>query len=165
VPDLPEHCTVVQVGPLLRELILTAVRLPALYDEDGADGRLVWVLLDRIAVLPKEPLHLPMPKTPKLRAIAVDLAERPSLPLADAARNAAMSPRSFARHFSVETGLTFGAWQRHARLLRALELLGAGLSVGDVAFSLGYESPSAFIAMFHRSFGTTPARYFERGST
>jgi len=30
VPSLPEHCTVVQVGPLLRELILTAVRLPAL---------------------------------------------------------------------------------------------------------------------------------------
>jgi len=86
VPDLPEHCTVVQVGRLLRELILTAVRLPALYDEDGADGRLVRVLLDRIAVLPKEPLHLPMPKTPKLRAIAVDLADRPSLPLAKAAR-------------------------------------------------------------------------------
>jgi len=31
----------------------------------------------------------------------------------------------------------------------------------DVAFTLGYERPSAFIAMFHRSFGTTPARYFE----
>jgi len=165
VPSLPEHCTVVQVGPLLRELILTAVRLPALYDEDGADGRLVRVLLDRIAVLPKEPLHLPMPKTPKLRAIAIDLAERPSLPLAKAAHNAAMSPRSFARHFYVETGLTFGAWQRQARLLRALELLGTGLSVGDVAFSLGYESPSAFIAMFNRSFGTTPARYFEGGPT
>ena len=165
VPGLPERCAVIQVGSLLRELILTAVRLPTLYDEDGADGRLVRVLLDRIAVLPKEPLHLPMPKTPKLRAIAVDLAERPNLPLAKAARNAAMSPRSFARHFSVETGLTFGTWQRHARLLRALELLGAGLSVGDVAFSLGYESISAFIAMFRRSFGTTPARYFERGST
>jgi AraC-like DNA-binding protein len=125
----------------------------------------VRVLLDRIAALPKEPLHLPMPKTPKLRAIAVELAERPRLPLARAARDAAMSPRSFARHFSIETGITFGAWQRQARLLRALELLGNGLSVGDVAFSLGYESTSAFIAMFHRSFGTTPAKYFEDGST
>jgi len=35
-------------------------------------------------------------------------------------------------------GVTFGAWQRQARLLRALELLGTGMSVGDVAFSLGY---------------------------
>ena len=61
---------------------------------------------------------------------------------------------------SAETGLTFGAWQRQARLLRALELLGTGLGVGDVAFTLGYESISAFIAMFRRTFGTTPARYF-----
>ena len=131
------------------------------YDEDGADGRLVGVLLDRVAALPQEPLHLPTPTSAKLRAIATDLAEHPDLPLAEAARHAAMSPRSFARHFLVETGLTFGAWQRQARLLRALELLGTGISVGDVAFSLGYQSTSAFIAMFHHSFGSTPARYFE----
>jgi AraC-like DNA-binding protein len=31
----------------------------------------------------------------------------------------------------------------------------------NVAFSLGYESTSAFIAMFLRAFGTTPTRYFE----
>ena len=34
--------------------------------EDGADGRLVQVLLDRIAVLPDEPLYLPMPANKKL---------------------------------------------------------------------------------------------------
>ena len=162
-PGLPERCAVVQVSPLLRELLLAVMRLPPLYDEDGADGRLVCVLLDRIAALPDEPLHLPMPTSRKLRAIAVDYFEHPTktLPLARAARNATTSPRSFARHFMAETGLPFGAWQRQARLLRALELLGTGLTVGDVAFKLGYESPSAFIAMFHRSFGTTPARYFE----
>jgi len=71
-----------------------------------------------------------------------------------------MSPRSFARHFLDETGLTFGSWQRKARLLRALELLGNGSSVSDVAFALGYQGTSAFIAMFRRTFGTTPARYF-----
>jgi AraC-like DNA-binding protein len=160
VPGLPERCAVVQVSPLLRELLLTAMCLPALYDEDGADGRLVRVLLDRLAALPDEPLHLPMPANRKLRTIAAELAERPNVPLAKAARRAAMSPRSFARHFLAETGLTFGAWQRQARLLRALELLGTGLGVGEVAFALGYEGASAFIAMFRRTFGTTPARYF-----
>ena len=164
IPGLPIHCAVVQVNPLLRELILAVVRLPALYDEDGADGRLVEVLLDRVAALPQEPLHLPTPTSAKLRAVAGDLAERPDLPLVEAARYAAMSQRSFARHFLVETGLTFGAWQRQARLLRALELLGTGMSVGDVAFSLGYQSTSAFIAMFRLSFGSTPARYFERSA-
>jgi AraC-like DNA-binding protein/mannose-6-phosphate isomerase-like protein (cupin superfamily) len=161
VPGLPTHCAVVQVSPLLRELLLAVMDLPTLYDEDGADGRLVRVLLDRIATLPDEPLHLPIPASRNLRAIAAELAERPGVPLAKAAREAAMSPRSFARHFQAETGLSFGAWQRQARLLRALELLGAGLGVGDVAFTLGYESTSAFIAMFRRAFSTTPTRYFE----
>jgi AraC-like DNA-binding protein len=158
---LPTHCAVVQINPLLRQLILAVVRLPRLYDEDGADGRLVRVLLDRIAALPHEPLHLPIPKSSRLRAIATVLAEHPSQTLAYAAHSAAMSPRSFARHFLIDTGFTFGAWQRQARLLRALELLGTGKSVGDVAFSLGYESTSAFIAMFRHSFGITPARYFD----
>jgi AraC-like DNA-binding protein len=162
-PALPARCAVVQVGPLLRELLLTAMRLPALYDEEGADGRLVRVLLDHIAALPDEPLHLPMPTNTKLRAIANDFAERPGakFPLARVARRAAMSPRSFARHFLTETGLTFRAWRTQARLLRALELLGTGQNVGDVAFTLGYEGTSAFIAMFRRCFGTTPSRYFE----
>jgi AraC-like DNA-binding protein len=48
--------------------------------------------------------------------------------------------------------------------LRALELLGTGMSVGNVAFGLGYQSTSAFIAMFRLSFGSTPARYFERSA-
>jgi AraC-like DNA-binding protein len=161
-PGLPLRCAVVQVSPLLRELLLAVMRLPALYDEDGSDGRLVRALLDRIAALPDEPLHLPMPANRKLRTVATELAECPGVSLANTARKAAMSPRSFARHFLAETGLTFGAWQRQARLLRALELLGAGLGVGDVAFTLGYESTSAFIAMFRRSFGTTPTRYFAR---
>ncbi len=160
-PNLPTRCAIIQVNPLLRALVLAAMDLPKLYDEDGVDGRLVSVLLDRISVLPEEPLHLPMPASPNLRAIAADLTEGPSVPLAQAARDVGMSPRTFARHFQAETGLRFGAWQRQAQLLRALELLGAGQRVGDVAFALGYESTSAFIAMFRRAFGTTPTRYFE----
>lgn len=163
VPGLPARCVVVQVSPLFRELVLAVIRLPALYDEDGADGRLVQVLLDRIVALPDEPLHLPMPASRQLRAVASNFAGHPkgTIPLAQAAHEAAMSPRSFARHFLSETGLTFAAWQRQAQLLRALELLGTGLGVSDVAYALGYESPSAFIAMFHRTFGMTPTQYFE----
>src|ERR1700689_560611 len=124
VPGLPTHCVVVQVSPLLRELLLAVMNLPALYDGDGAGGRLVRVLLDRIATLPDEPLHLPIPASANLRAIAAELAEHSSGPLGNAAREAALSPRSFSRYFQAETGLSFGAWQRQAQLLRALELLG-----------------------------------------
>ena len=56
--------------------------------------------------------------------------------------------------------MTFGAWRQQARLLRGLEILAAGESVTSVAMQVGFETPSAFIAMFRRAMGTTPARYF-----
>jgi AraC-like DNA-binding protein len=34
--------------------------------------------------------------------------------------------------------------------------------VTAVAFDIGYESPSAFIAMFRRALGATPGQYLSR---
>ena len=47
------------------------------------------------------------------------------------------------------------------RLLHALKLLAARRPVTAIAIEVGYDSPSAFIAMFKRTLGTTPHRYFE----
>jgi AraC-like DNA-binding protein len=60
--------------------------------------------------------------------------------------------------------MTFGRWQQQARLLRALEILASGGSVTNAALEVGFETPSAFIAMFKRSMGTTPAKYFQSRS-
>jgi len=49
------------------------------------------------------------------------------------------------------------------RLMRALELLAAGSSVTDVALSVGYASPSAFVARFRQVLGSTPGRYYASG--
>jgi AraC-like DNA-binding protein len=80
--------------------------------------------------------------------------------LADWARVAAASPRTLERRFRRETGMSFGAWRQQARLLRALELLAAGEPVTATALQVGFETPSAFIALFRRALGTTPGRYF-----
>ena len=48
------------------------------------------------------------------------------------------------------------AWQR---LLAAVEWLASGRPVTQVALDLGYESPSAFIAMFKRHMGDTPGQF------
>jgi AraC-like DNA-binding protein len=65
--------------------------------------------------------------------------------------------------FHKETGMTFGKWRQQLRLLHALKELAAGKPVTSVALEVGYESPSAFIAMFRRTLGTTPFRYFAAG--
>jgi AraC-like DNA-binding protein len=57
--------------------------------------------------------------------------------------------------------MSFAAWRQQLRLVQALSRLAAGESVTLVAQDLGYDSPSAFAAMFRRSLGCAPSRYFE----
>ncbi|MFJ7111440.1 helix-turn-helix domain-containing protein [Pseudomonas sp. NPDC098740] len=73
------------------------------------------------------------------------------------------NPRRCSSRTVSETGFTFSQWRRRARLLRALERLAAAVPVTTIALELGYENVSAFIAMFRRTFGVTPGRYFIAG--
>jgi AraC-like DNA-binding protein len=79
--------------------------------------------------------------------------------LEELASQCGASGRTLARLFRKETGMTFVAWRKQLRLLEAIDLLGQGHSISQVAFEMGYQSTSAFIAMFHRTIGATPGRY------
>jgi AraC-like DNA-binding protein len=91
------------------------------------------------------------------RIIADPAAE---LPLELCARDAGISGRTLNRIMTLETGLSYGRWRQRARLLAALVSLARGEPVLNVALDLGYDSPSAFTAMFRRELGDTPSRYF-----
>ncbi len=67
--------------------------------------------------------------------------------------------RTLTRRYAAETGLAFSAWRQRARLLRALELLAAGQAVTTVALELGYDSLSAFIALFRCVMGVSPGAW------
>jgi len=159
-------CCVVQVSALLRESILRAVEFAQQYREDGPEARVVAVIADEIRAAPTAPLHLPLPSDPRARRVADALRANPgdARTLADWARVAGASARTLERLFERETALAFAAWRQQARLLRGLEQLASGDPVTLVALDLGYETPSAFIAMFRRALGTSPGRYFRRPS-
>ncbi len=59
--------------------------------------------------------------------------------------------------------MTFGSWRQRLRLLTAIARLADGRPVTAIAYDLGYESPSAFVAMFRRELGTPPGRYLRAG--
>ena len=56
--------------------------------------------------------------------------------------------------------MTFSRWRRQARIIASLPRLARGESVLEIALDLGYESPSAFAAMFRRALGVAPSAYF-----
>ncbi|WP_035053044.1 AraC family transcriptional regulator [Andreprevotia chitinilytica] len=161
-PGLPQQCAVLAVSPLMRELILAAIDLPQPYADDSRAGRLTRLLLDEILLLPTLPLHLPRPTDPRLQTICNALAAEPdSLATATQwAERLGIDARTIQRLFARETGMTFGQWRQQARLLAALERLATGAKVVDVALDCGYDSPSAFTAMFRRHFGVAPSAFF-----
>lgn len=159
--DLVDSCRVLEVSDLLRELILEAIRLPIEYDEYGRDGRIMALILDEIARAPVIPLHVPMPQDARLLRICRSILENPAHTdtLDDWARIAGMGRRTFTRLFLRETQTTFAAWRQHVRLMEALARLAGGHPVTNVALDVGYNSPSAFTAMFRRAFGAAPTQY------
>lgn len=162
--DLGGDCRVIHVGELLRALIVTAASLPLDYAPGGRDERVMELILDEIELAPALSLHVPMPRHARLAALCEQLVRDPSLSasLDDWASRLHMNTRTLARLFQRETGMNFGAWCRQARLLLSLPKLAAGASILEVALAHGYESPSAFTAMFRRALGVPPSQYLHR---
>lgn len=163
-PGLPRQCEVMEVSPFLREAIVAATRIPLDYAAGGRDERVMDLILDEIEAAPRLHLHVPMPRDPRLARLCQKLIAEPARPvtLEELAREIHVSSRTLARMFHRELGLSFGDWLRRMRLLLSLPRLAAGASVLSVALEHGYDSPSAFTAMFRRTMGVSPRAYLER---
>jgi AraC-like DNA-binding protein len=161
---LPEQTCVLNANDLMRALVHRAATWSLEDELDAEQERVLAVLMDEMRRAPQEPLHLNMPSDRRLLRIAHAVLERPDdvRRLEDWAAWAGLSPRTVTRLFRSETGTSFAQWRQQARLTRALERLAGGESVAGVADALGYASVSAFVAMFRRSFGQSPGRYFAR---
>ncbi|MCA9616929.1 MAG: helix-turn-helix transcriptional regulator [Sandaracinus sp.] len=154
---------VVSVDPLARELLRAAAKLGHAFADVGPEARLVAVLLDRLPTLDVLPsLRLERPRDEALAKVVAALEADPAdtRTLAEHAASVALGEKTFARRFVAETGQSFGRWRQRHRLIAALERLGEGQSVTEVAFAVGYADVSSFIATFKATFGETPARYF-----
>jgi AraC-like DNA-binding protein len=77
----------------------------------------------------------------------------------DLAKSAGMSASSFHEHFKAVTGTTPLQYQKDLRLIEARALLTArSHTVSDVAYAVGYESPTHFSRDYSRKFGFPPSR-------
>jgi AraC-like DNA-binding protein len=159
---LRRDCCVINVSPLLRELILHACALGVLKKKTKSMEHLIGVILDQLEGIEMVPLQLPHLSDPRARRVADMLAADPSdgRTLAQICRKSGASKRTIERLFQEEAGMAFGRWRQQLRLMQALRLLAEGAKVTHAALEAGYSTPSAFISMFRKSLGTTPTSYF-----
>jgi AraC-like DNA-binding protein len=164
-PAPPAPLTVFDLNPLARALVSEC----GTWGEGGepltgyaetlfaALAAVTW----RLAEQPS-PVVVPAGRSPELRR-ALQLTEKRldgAVRFEDLADEVGLAPRSLARRFEDETGMTWRAVLRRMRVLRAIEELAAGdTPVTKIAFMVGYTSLSAFNAAFRELTGRTPTQY------
>lgn len=163
IAPLPDTCATFSINPMLREMIMHMAKLPALYPLGGPTNRLAQVILDELAQMKAEPLHFPVTTHPKIQQIAAALLEAPDdrRTIREWARKVATSERTLARLILRHTGMTFGRWRQQLHIVIAVQKLGSGATVQAISQDLGYDSPSAFTAMFKKYMGQPPRRYLQ----
>lgn len=161
ITQFGRQCRVLNVSSLMKELLLEACRIGSLHRRKPAQARLIGIILDQLEEAPAVPLRVPMPVDARALKIAAILRNDPAdrRPLSALCRTCGASKRTIERLFREETGITFGRWRQQVSLVHAIRLLAEGNKVTSVALEAGYNSPSAFIAMFKKVLGMTPAQY------
>ncbi|WP_431037721.1 GlxA family transcriptional regulator [Streptomyces sp. P6-2-1] len=97
--------------------------------------------------------------TAATRAWALENLERP-LSLAELAAHAGTSPRTFARHFQDETGMSPGRWLIQQRVRRACHLLETtDLPVDRIAGEVGFATGASLRQHLHTVIGVSPKAY------
>lgn len=146
------------VTPLLRELIVEAVRLGHLRVRNRIECSLRDLLVAQLGSATAAPIGVTMPS--EARALAVGQSILRNLadtrPLAVLCAEAGVGLRTVQRIFRRELGIDIETWRRQVRLTQAVQLLVAGHSVKEVSFSVGYRQSSAFVEAFRKLFNSTP---------
>ena len=164
-PEPPAPLTVFDLSPLARALVSECVAWPDAEEPLPPYAHSLFSALAAVAwrlAQQPSPVTVPAGRSPELRQ-ALALTEHRlagEIRFEEVARDVGLAPRSLARRFEDECGMTWSAVVRRMRVLRAIEELAIGEdSVTTTAHAVGYTSLSAFNAAFRDLTGRTPTQY------
>ncbi len=108
--SLPRDCCVVNVPPLLKEMILHVCACGSLGTRVAWQCHLIAVIIDQLKVIQMVPLQLPSLIDPRALRVAEALLADPGSrqPLARLCRASGASGRTMERLFQEDTGMTLG---------------------------------------------------------
>lgn len=153
------RCHVIAVSGLLRELILAGSRM---LQRDEPLGEHARALIQReLETAERIDAYVPVPQHARLRAWCEGFLEDPAqdLTLEQCGAQLNMSARTLARLFQREVGMSYGEWRARTRMILSQQCLADGKPILKVALEHGYQSASAFAAMFKRILGYNPSAW------
>ncbi|WP_111309175.1 AraC family transcriptional regulator [Confluentibacter sediminis] len=162
--NLPKDSFAFETSAFLKSLLekITSFSNPSMYTEQ--QHRIVDVFLDELSNLKPSTTFLPTSQDQRIKlildALMNDLSSKHTIDYY--ANQSFVSPRTLSRLFNKELGMSFGDWKMRLKLMEAVKQLGEKKSVKEIAFDLGYENVSSFIATFKKHFGKTPTNYLEK---
>lgn len=92
------------------------------------------------------------------------LEDKRSVGVEDLASHFSMSARTLNRKLTALVGVTASEFIRNYRLSRATTLLVKDLTVAEVAYQVGFDSPQYFAQCFKALYGVTPTEYVQQQS-
>ncbi|MFV3308085.1 AraC family transcriptional regulator [Pseudomonas sp. NY15181] len=158
---LPASPCTLAISDILKAILSDFAARQVNIPQSDADRRLAEVVIDQLQAAQPHDDYLPYASGGALGEVLAALQAEPgdNRTLAQWAERVHSTERTLARACQRELGMSFGEWRQRLRFLAAIEALASGEGVQQIAFNLGYSSPSAFIAMFRRLSGTTPEQY------
>lgn len=164
-------CRVLELSDLLRLLaleldttaddVLQTRHLPV---DTRREALLAPLILDELWRADSAPIGVPLPADKRLRSLCqsmlADLARHDTLE--GWAAETGASARTIHRLFRQELGTTYVQWRQQAVLAQALAMMARGQPLAHIAADLGYDSASAFSAMFRKRYGESPSQFARR---
>lgn len=125
------------------------------------ETRLLEVIVDQLAIASCAGSYLPTSDDPALSKVLAYLEDHPgdNCPVRQLAEQFSTTERTLARKAQRDLGMPLSEWRQRLKVVRAMPMLQAGVTVENVALDLGYSTASAFIAMFRRLLDMTPDEY------
>jgi len=126
--------------------------------------RLLRVFLDELTESPRAGTFLPASDDAVLGVILHYLEShlKDNRSVAELAHEVRITERTLARKCKQDLGIPLSEWRNRICVVNAIAMIEEGKSVESIASEFGYSGASAFIAMFKKPTGVTPASYRER---
>lgn len=155
---LPSFPCALAAGPIVKAILQDLFQRRVERPHTEEDVRLTEVVADQLSRASRFDSYLPISGDKALQSVLEALCRDPGddRSLEAWARHVNTTERTLARRCQRDLGMTFLKWRQRLRVLRALSLLTEGFSVIAISKTLGYSTPSAFIAMFQKATGDTP---------